>query len=79
MEDRDTEGFTVALVRPLDRGLVEVRAEQESLVQAKAKAKTENKVKRQEQQKTLDEKAETSLLQMCRTAELPSKMEMGFL
>lgn len=77
LEDRDTAGNPTALVRPLDRGLIQARAEQESLAHAKIKAKAEMEAKKQEQEKALAEKAKVSPEVMFRTEEFKEWDEMG--
>lgn len=77
LEDRDTENNPTALVRPLDRGLIQARAEQESLAQAKIKAKAEMEAKKLEQEKAAAEKAKISPEQMFRTGEFKEWDEMG--
>lgn len=77
LEDRDTEGNLIALVRPLDRELIQARAEQESLAQAKLKAKAEMEAKKLEQEKAATEKAKISPEVMFRTEEFKEWDDMG--
>ncbi|KAJ5097397.1 hypothetical protein N7456_008118 [Penicillium angulare] len=65
LEDRNNQA---ALVRPLDKLLVEARAEQESASAAKAKAKLEKEAKEAEREKELRERAKIDPLQMFRTS-----------
>ncbi|KAH7333500.1 tRNA synthetases class I (C) catalytic domain-containing protein [Rhexocercosporidium sp. MPI-PUGE-AT-0058] len=58
-----------ALVRPLDKLLIEARAERESAGTAKAKAKLEDEVREAEREKELRERAKVDHLLMFRTSE----------
>lgn len=67
LEDRsDTKP---ALVRPLDKLLIEARAEQESAKIAKARAKLEQQAKEAEREKELGERAKVSPLLMFRDSD----------
>ncbi|KAJ5291291.1 hypothetical protein N7478_000542 [Penicillium angulare] len=66
LEDRNNQA---ALVRPLDKLLVEARAEQESASAAKAKVKLEKEAKEAEREKELRERAKIDPLQMFRTSD----------
>ncbi|KAK3692966.1 tRNA synthetases class I (C) catalytic domain-containing protein [Podospora appendiculata] len=65
LEDRNSPH--PALVRPLDKLLVEARAEQESAGAAKAKAKLEQEAREAEAEKELRERAKVSPLLMFKT------------
>ncbi|KAK4179225.1 tRNA synthetases class I (C) catalytic domain-containing protein [Triangularia setosa] len=65
LEDRNSP--QPALVRPLDRSLIEARAEQESIGIVKAKAKLEQGAKEAERDKELRERAKIDPLVMFRT------------
>ncbi|KAK1238983.1 hypothetical protein MKX08_006044 [Trichoderma sp. CBMAI-0020] len=67
LEDRNN--FQPALVRPLDKLLIEARAEQESDRTAKAKAKLEQEIKEAERDRELCERAMVDPLLMFRTPE----------
>jgi len=71
LEDRDhlKDGDTSALVRPLDRSLVEARAERDASALAKEKAKAEREAAKMEQERALREKAKVSPSDMFRTPE----------
>lgn len=66
LEDRDSP--QPALVRPLDKLLIEARAERESAGTVKAKAKLEQKAKEAEREKDLRERAKVDPLLMFRTS-----------
>ncbi|KAL8358567.1 hypothetical protein RB598_003027 [Gaeumannomyces tritici] len=66
LEDRSSPH--PALVRPLDKLLVEARAEQESAGAAKAKAKLEQKAREAEAEKELRERAKVDPLLMFKTS-----------
>ncbi|KAK4671170.1 hypothetical protein QC764_0092520 [Podospora pseudoanserina] len=67
LEDRNSP--LLALVRLLDRSLIEARAEQESLAIAKAKAKLEQKAKEAEKERELRERAKIDPAAMFKTSE----------
>lgn len=67
LEDRNN--LQPALVRPLDKLLVEARAEQESASVAKAKAKLEQEAREAEKEKELRERAKVDPLLMFRTSD----------
>ncbi|VBB83961.1 Putative Cysteinyl-tRNA synthetase [Podospora comata] len=67
LEDRTSP--LPALVRPLDRSLIEARAEQESLAIAKAKAKLEQKAKEAEKERELRERAKIDPVTMFKSSE----------
>ncbi|KAK4662846.1 LOW QUALITY PROTEIN: hypothetical protein QC763_0092510 [Podospora pseudopauciseta] len=67
LEDRNSP--LPALVRLLDRSLIEARAEQESLAIAKAKAKLEQKAKEAEKERELRERAKIDPAAMFKTSE----------
>lgn len=67
LEDRNNS--QPALVRPLDRLLIEARAEQEAASTAKAKAKLEQEVREDERDRELRERAMVNPLLMFKTSE----------
>ncbi|KAK4204995.1 tRNA synthetases class I (C) catalytic domain-containing protein [Triangularia verruculosa] len=67
LEDRNSP--LPALVRPLDRSLIEARKEQESVATAKAMAKLELEAKEAEKERELRERAKIDPLVMFKTAE----------
>ncbi|KAK0628533.1 tRNA synthetases class I (C) catalytic domain-containing protein [Bombardia bombarda] len=67
LEDREEP--QPALVRPLDKLLIEARAERESAGTAKAKAKLEQKAKEAKREKELHERAKVDPLLMFRTSD----------
>lgn len=67
LEDRNNS--QPALVRPLDKLLIEARAEQEAASTAKAKAKLEQEVREAERDRELRERAMVDPLVMFKTSE----------
>ncbi|KAF1916858.1 cysteinyl-tRNA synthetase [Ampelomyces quisqualis] len=67
LEDRNNS--QPALVRPLDKSLVEARAERESASTAKARAKLERETREAEREKELRERAKIDPLLMFRTSD----------
>lgn len=72
LEDRNLQP---ALVRPLDKLLIEARAERESAGKAKAKAKLEQEAREAERAKELRERAKVDHLLMFRMSEEYSKWD----
>ncbi|KAK0745173.1 cysteinyl-tRNA synthetase [Apiosordaria backusii] len=75
LEDRNSP--QPALVRPLDKLLIEARAEQESAGIAKAKAKLEQEAREAEREKELRERAKVDPLVMFRTSDYLEWDESG--
>lgn len=74
LEDREQSS---AMVRLLDKSLIEARAERDSQAAAKAQAKLEKEAKEKEKEKALQEKAKLSHLEMFKTAEYKEWDENG--